>query len=938
MKLKQIKLAGFKTFVDPTKVILDGQLAGIVGPNGCGKSNIMESVKWVLGSSSAKELRGDSMDAVIFSGTDTRQALSRASVELLFDNRLGQAPAEWSSYEEISVKRVIEKEKGSTYLINNTAVRRKDVADLFLGTGLGSKGYAIIGQNTISQVVEAKPEELKSFLEEAAGVSKYKERRKETEYRLRDTKTNLSRVQDLLREINQQISKLESQAQTAKKHNDLKDDLSLTNAKIWVNKKQSANDQWLKIKEEIEHKTLALEKQSSLLTSIEKSVEDTRQEFNHATDLINKAQTGFYEKNSLVSDAENKITNLKDKVEQQTNIQTINQDKIKKINEIEMELKEEIFKNENLLNDANEKDSSFRELLSISRTKYESAKEKNEIAVDKYQDASNQLQSSTEKLNISLTAVEFIENNISELNHRISGLGVEFKSLISDNDKNEKPEDLSLIEAKIKDTEVQLESKNLKSLEIINNIDDLRNQCNVKKSEIDDRQARISSLKEVIVQEVDQKKIDEWLNEVGYKKHTNLVKSIDIKDGWEKALGIVLGSKVEAYKTDDININDLKRPPHTITIVHDSITEKLNDNKDLISALTVIDSYDATLKIAITEWLSNIYISTQEEVNKNRKYLKSGEAIITKSGDIYGRSYQILNQPSNNQDNRLLRIKQLEIYEKEIPGLTSDYQKLSDTLKNYENANQDLRLEIIEITEILKKSNDKKNHLSFEYNKLLNVIEVNNNRKSSINNEVTQLEENLNAFSKDRDNHKNNIASLKNALDKLNELNDAALNNKVRSEEIFVELRDQLVINEKSLQEVEFNIKLTNNKLVEIRERLVRLSAEREGLLEQANEANIDSIHEELIQIELQLKENIKGKEESELSLVKARDNLAQKETKLKELESNRLENQHLVNPLNEAIQQSKLDEREIKLKFDQCCEEIGKCKYEESEIMSKLD
>ena len=220
MKLKQIKLAGFKTFVDPTKILLDGQLAGIVGPNGCGKSNIMESVKWVLGSSSAKELRGDSMDAVIFSGTDTRQALSRASVELLFDNQLGQAPAEWSSYSEISVKRVIEKEKGSTYLINNSVVRRKDVADLFLGTGLGSKGYAIIGQNTISQIVEAKPEELKSFLEEAAGVSKYKERRKETEYRLRDTKNNLSRVQDLLREINQQISKLESQAQEAKKHND----------------------------------------------------------------------------------------------------------------------------------------------------------------------------------------------------------------------------------------------------------------------------------------------------------------------------------------------------------------------------------------------------------------------------------------------------------------------------------------------------------------------------------------------------------------------------------------------------------------------------------------------------------------------------------------------------------------------------------------------
>ena len=200
MKLRQIKLAGFKTFVDQTTIKLDGQLAGIVGPNGCGKSNIMESVKWVLGSSSAKEMRGESMESVIFNGTDTRQPIGRASVELFFDNSEGKTPAEWASYAEISVKRVIEKDKGSTYLINNTAVRRKDVADLFLGTGLGAKGYAIIGQNTISQIVEAKPEELKNYLEEAAGVSKYKERRKETEYRLRDTKDNLERVNDLLRD------------------------------------------------------------------------------------------------------------------------------------------------------------------------------------------------------------------------------------------------------------------------------------------------------------------------------------------------------------------------------------------------------------------------------------------------------------------------------------------------------------------------------------------------------------------------------------------------------------------------------------------------------------------------------------------------------------------------------------------------------------------
>ena len=938
MKLKQIKLAGFKTFVDPTKILLDGQLAGIVGPNGCGKSNIMESVKWVLGSSSAKELRGDSMDAVIFSGTDTRNALSRASVELLFDNQLGQVPAEWSSYSEISVKRVIEKEKGSTYLINNSVVRRKDVADLFLGTGLGSKGYAIIGQNTISQIVEAKPEELKSFLEEAAGVSKYKERRKETEYRLRDTKNNLSRVQDLLREIKQQISKLESQAQAAKKHNDLNENLSLTNAQIWIHKKQSANDYWLKIKEEIEHKVLALEKQSSLLTSIEKSVEDTRQEFNSATDLINSAQATFYEKNALVSDAENKASNLKEKIEQQRNIKISNQDKLKKINEAEIQLKEELVNNENLLNDANKKNGSSLELLSALRSKFQVSKETNEVAVNEYQKASSQLQTSTEKLNISLTAVEFIENNISELSNRINGLEVELKNLDSGTKKNEKPKNLSLIETEIKDADILLESKSLKSQDMTQAIEDLKNQSNLKKSEIDDRQVRISSLKEVIEQEVDQKKIEAWLNEVGSKNHTSLVKSIDIKDGWERALGIILGSKVEAYKTSDINIKNIKRPPYTITIIHDTNTELSNFNKNLISALTVAHSKEPALKIAITEWLSNIYIANQDEVDEKRKYLKLGEVVITKTGDIYGKSYQILNQPSNNKDNRLLRIKQLEVYEKEIPGLKNEYQKLVDALIKLENTYQNLRSEIIDITENLKKSNEKKNNLSFEYNKLLNVIEVNNNRKNSINNEATQLKDNLKEITKSRDDHRANISALKNTLVELNLLNDVALKNKSSSEKVFFDLSGQLSTDEKALQEIEFNIKLANNKFIEIQGRLIRLSVEREDLLEQTNESNIDSNNEDLIQIELQLKENIKNKEGAELMLVKARESLGEKETKLKSLETNRLENQHLVNPLTEALQQSKLDEREAKLKFDLCCEEIHKSKYQESELLAGLD
>ncbi|MBM3373453.1 MAG: ATP-binding cassette domain-containing protein, partial [Betaproteobacteria bacterium] len=194
MRLKQINLAGFKSFVDPTHIPVPGQLVGIVGPNGCGKSNIIDAVRWVLGETSAKHLRGATMQDVLFNGSGDRKPVNRASVELVFDNSLGKAAGQWSTYAEISVKRVLERDSDSSYYINNIHVRRRDIADIFLGTGLGARAYAIIEQGMISRVIEAKPEELRVFLEEAAGVSKYRERRRETELRLRDTRENLARV------------------------------------------------------------------------------------------------------------------------------------------------------------------------------------------------------------------------------------------------------------------------------------------------------------------------------------------------------------------------------------------------------------------------------------------------------------------------------------------------------------------------------------------------------------------------------------------------------------------------------------------------------------------------------------------------------------------------------------------------------------------------
>ena len=312
MRLTHLKLAGFKSFVDPTTVHLHGQRVGVVGPNGCGKSNVMESVRWVLGESSAKEMRADAMDAVIFNGSANRKPISRASVELIFDNSLGgagsnQAAGEWSQYAEISVKRVIEREKGSSYYINNTAVRRRDVADLFLGTGLGGRAYAIIGQNTISRIVEAKPEDLRVFLEEAAGISKYKDRRRETELRLRDTRENLTRVEDICREMQKQINRLTSQAAVAEQYNQLQTKLKHADGQLWLLKKRDAARTWEASKAEVERLVNALESQMAALRASESQLETTRQLHYAASEGINQSQAQYYEANAEVSNLENQV-------------------------------------------------------------------------------------------------------------------------------------------------------------------------------------------------------------------------------------------------------------------------------------------------------------------------------------------------------------------------------------------------------------------------------------------------------------------------------------------------------------------------------------------------------------------------------------------------------------------------------------------------------
>ncbi|MEP7183506.1 MAG: chromosome segregation protein SMC, partial [Betaproteobacteria bacterium] len=307
MRLTQIKLSGFKSFVDPTAIGTPGQLVGIVGPNGCGKSNVIDAVRWVLGESKASALRGESMQDVIFNGAGERKPVGRASVELHFDNSAGRIGGQWGQYAEISIKRVLTRDGDSSYYINNIPVRRRDIHDLFLGTGLGPRAYAIIEQGMISRVIEAKPEELRIFLEEAAGVSKYKERRKETEGRLADTRENLSRVEDIRIELGSQLDKLEAQAKVAALYRELEGRLKTAQQLLWYSKAQDAANARERHTTAIANLIVAFEALQADVRAAESRLETMRADHYAAGDALHEKQGGYYAANAEVTRLEQQL-------------------------------------------------------------------------------------------------------------------------------------------------------------------------------------------------------------------------------------------------------------------------------------------------------------------------------------------------------------------------------------------------------------------------------------------------------------------------------------------------------------------------------------------------------------------------------------------------------------------------------------------------------
>ena len=332
MRLSKIKLSGFKTFVEPTTLSLPSTIVGIVGPNGCGKSNVIDAVRWVLGESSAKYLRGESMSDVIFNGSSTRKPVSTATIELLFDNTDKKVGGEYSKYNEISTKRVITRDGQSRYFLNGTKCRRKDITTLFLGTGLGPRSYAIVQQDTISKLIEAKPDDMRIFLEEAAGVSKYKQKRKETESRIKNTRENLNRLNDLREEIEKQLRRLKTQSNAAKRYKKYKSREKEIHAEVLFTKINGILSKLKDNQEEVKQHQSAFDQNLTELRKTEADIEEKRMVDAEATQNFNNAQKEHFELQSKIARLEQSIEYEKELESQKSiNVQEI-QKELERIN------------------------------------------------------------------------------------------------------------------------------------------------------------------------------------------------------------------------------------------------------------------------------------------------------------------------------------------------------------------------------------------------------------------------------------------------------------------------------------------------------------------------------------------------------------------------------------------------------------------------------
>ncbi len=694
MRLTKIKLSGFKTFVDSTTLAFPSNLTGIIGPNGCGKSNIIDAIRWVMGESSARNLRGDSMDDVIFSGSSSRSQVSKAFIELYFDNENNTLDAKFAKYSELVIRREVSRDGISNYYLNSTKCRRKDIKEVFLGTGLGPRSYAIIEQGMISRLVEAKPEELRSYLEEAAGISKYKEKRRETEIRLKHTKDNLNRLNDVMKEITSQLGKLERQAKAAKDYKELKTNERELKLNLLSLKWNNYNTEIQKLDSDINKNNIEYEKQKSLITAKDKLIEETRIERGNEQEFFNSTQADFYHIGSEIARCEKDIEhsqetessrlksidelittieNLKENIITETqriqNIDKTISDKNKSLSEITKKLDNLNQEKLNANNALQNWQSKYNDFISIQLE----TKNKQEIEKTKINASEKSIELLTKRLKI-LESYTMPEDQSTMDKNVIMTLADEIQQRLSS----------ILIDAQRSNNAMDKKNKlfrilpvNIKSLS-----DSFKNLVKKIKLLIRSQEQEISDIN---------KKIKDYQKSVDDANKSLKLLKVDIKYNEKKKIQFEK-ERIEFKQIIDKVLWDT-----------DEIQSKQNDLNISISSLL-------SEKTAVDENISRINIDITN-LNDRRLSLLSTDNNTDK--------------PASDMQNNLKRLlKDKKDKENELTTLRNKLSKLDNEILSYESDKNDVNIIISDIRELLEKNKISLSEKTAQRNSLKDNTEI----------------------------------------------------------------------------------------------------------------------------------------------------------------------------------------------------------------------
>ncbi|MDP3365364.1 MAG: chromosome segregation protein SMC, partial [Pseudomonas sp.] len=662
MRLKSIKLAGFKSFVDPTTVSFPSNMAAVVGPNGCGKSNIIDAVRWVMGESSAKNLRGESMTDVIFNGSNTRKPVTQASIELIFDNSDNSLVGEYAAFAEISIRRRVTRDGQNTYFLNGTKCRRRDITDIFLGTGLGPRSYSIIEQGMISKLIEAKPEELRNFIEEAAGISKYKERRRETENRIRRTQENLERLSDLREELERQLERLHRQAQAAEKYQEYKAEERQLKAQLLALRWQNLNQQVGSREQVIGDQEVAFEALVAEQRSADASIERLRDGHHELSERFNLVQGRFYSVGGDIARVEQSIQHGQQRLRQL-------QDDLREAEKARLETESHLGHDRTLLATLGEELEMLlpeQEVTAAAAEESAASLEEAEVAMHGWQeqwDGFNQRSAEPRRqAEVQQSRIAQLEQSLERLAERQRRLNEELQQLVAD------PEDAAILELneQLAAGELQQEALHLAEEQQAERLQQLREDLQQAgqaqqqaQGELQRLNGRLASLEALQQAALDPGQgAGDWLREQNLLQRPRLAEGLRVEAGWELAVETVLGADLQAVLLDDFAGLDftalqqgelrLASPAAGGTRHAGSLLDKIESKHDL------------------SPWLAGVRpVESLEQALAERGQLADGESLISRDGYWVGRHFLRVRLAAEADSGVLARGQELERLELE---------------------------------------------------------------------------------------------------------------------------------------------------------------------------------------------------------------------------------------------------------------------------------